>query len=321
MVTRLTKSLRDNNHRHPIVGTSFEAKQLNRSIKRLAKTDDHVLLIGDVGTGKTFCAERIHALSARREQPFVKLNCAALGNTICRNDFLGESGPRHSSVSLLEQAKRGVLFLENIADLVPDFQSMIKAIIADRKYMPVGASKARAAEFRIIAATAEDPANGQSQDALQKDLVPLLAQRTVRLPALRDRRQDIPELLLFFLKKYCERNRIEIPAVPAEIFEYVLSYDWKGNVRELKDCVETLVMMSPPGELCLDYLPFEVQRHPLDCLDISDLNRATSEVEIYLIRKALEKFAGNQVKAARQLGIPEATLRFKIKKYAIAKEV
>jgi len=309
--------------RQPVVGMSLEAKQLNRIIKKVARTDEPVLLVGDVGTGKTFCAESIHALSTRKEQPFVRVNCAALGNTICMNDFLGrgDSSPDNAGLPLVRQAKKGVLFLENIADLSADFQSVLTGIIAERKYTPVGLSKGRSVEFRIIAATAVELADTLKEGGFQKKLFTLLTPRTVRLPPLRDRRQDVPELLLFFLKQYCESNQLQIPAVPAEIFEYMLAYDWKGNVRELKNCVETLVMMSPPGELCLDYLPFKVQRHPLDCLDVRDLNGATSAVEVYLIRKALEKFAGNQVKAARQLGLPEATLRFKIKKYAIAKEV
>ena len=108
--------------------------------------------------------------------------------------------------------------------------------------------------------------------------------------------------------------------MPAEIFESILEYDWKGNVRELKNCVENLVVMSPEGELSTEFLPFELKKNPLDFLEISNLKGVISEVETYLIRKALVKFAGNQVKAAKLLGIPEATLRFKMKKYAIPKD-
>ena len=119
---------------------------------------------------------------------------------------------------------------------------------------------------------------------------------------------------------HCTANEREIPAVPAEIFESILEYDWKGNIRELKNCVENLVMMSPEGELSTEFLPFEIKRHPLDFLEIKNLKGVISEVETYLIKKALGKYAGNQVKAARLLGIPEATLRFKMKKYAIPKD-
>ncbi len=299
----------------PFVGASPEARRLTRTIKRLSKTNNPVLLVGDVGTGKTFGAELIHSLSVRRNQPFLRLNCAALGHTIARNDLLGGKSADSTKTALLDQLGQGVLFLDNVSDLSSDFQSIILDLMRTKE----DEAQARAIRFRIIAESSRDLAALVRTGRFNSDLYAAFAPHIVKFPPLCERKQDIPELLLYLLKQYCDESQIEIPAVPAEIFEYVMAYDWKGNVTELKNCVETLVMMSPRGQLCLDYLPFDVERHPLDFLEVKDLNKVTSQVEVFLIRKALEKFAGNQVKAARQLGIPEATLRFKIKKYAIEK--
>lgn len=309
---------------HKFIGTSPEAKRINRAIKKFSKVDSSVLLLGETGVGKEYIAQRIHALSSRKNRPFVTINCSVLGYTIDKRELFGEETEAHGSIQrtigLLEKANGGVLFLDYVNETSPDFQFELLQVIREKKFRRVGGKENIALEVRIISACDREMEADIEAGKFRKDLYYSLKTLAISVPPLKRRKQDIPELFIYFLKKYCHENGKEIPAVPAEIFESILEYDWKGNVRELKDCVENLIMMSSNGELSTEFLPFEIKRHPLDFLEVKNLKRVISEVETHLIKKALGKFAGNQVKAARLLGIPEATLRFKMKKYAIPRD-
>src|SRR3990172_8381165 len=299
-------------------GNSPEAKKVNRAIKKFAKVDSNILIVGDTGTGKEYTAQKIHSLCSRKNRPFIVLNCSALGYTLDKKDLFGEeteqSGTIQRTIGILEKANRGLLFLDNINETPVEFQFELLHVIREKKFRRLGGKESIPLDVRIISASDSDMEKNIETGQFRKDFYYLLKSLSIKIPALKERKQDIPELFIYFLKKYCQENEIEIPAVPAEIFESILEYDWKGNVRELKNCVENLVMMSPEGELSTEFLPFEIKRHPLDFLEVRNLKGVISEVETYLIKKALGKFAGNQVKAAKLLGIPEATLRFKIKK-------
>ncbi len=305
-------------------GNSPEAKRINRAIRKFAKTESNIMIVGDTGTGKEYTARTIHALSRRRGRPFVVLNCSAVGYSLDRHDILGaeveESGTIQRTIGILEKANRGTLFLDNVGDLPEDMQFELLQIIREEKLRRIGGEDNIAIDVRIISSASPDVETKMTAGTFRKDLFYLLKSLSIHIPSLKERKQDIPELFICFLKSYCRENEIEIPAVPAEMFESILEYDWKGNVRELKNCVENLVMMSSEGELSTEFLPFEIKRHPLDFLEVRNLKGVITEVETYLIKKALGKYAGNQVKAARLLGIPEATLRFKMKKYAIPKD-
>lgn len=306
------------------IGNSPEAKRINRAVKRMSKANNNIMIIGESGTGKEHTARVIHSLSPRKKQPFVVLNCSALGYTIDRKELLGEeresSGTMQRSIGLLERANRGILFLDNINETPEEYQFDLLQVIREKKIRRIGGKENIPVDIRFISASSRPMESSIESGTFRKDLYFQLNSLTIGLPALKERKQDIPELFIYFLKQYCQAHDLEIPAVPAEIFESILEYDWKGNVRELKNCVENLVMMSPDGELSTEFLPFEIKRHPLDFLEVKNLKGVITEVETYLIKKALNKFAGNQVKAAKLLGIPEATLRFKMKKYAIPKD-
>jgi len=304
-------------------GNSPEAKRINRAIKKFAKVESNILIIGDTGTGKEYTARTIHELSRRKNKPFVMVNCSALGYTLDRENLFGQEveldGTIQRTIGLLERANNGVLFLDNINETSMEYQFELMQALKEKKFKRVNGKESIDLDVRIISASNAEMEKDIESGAFRKDFYFLLNSLSVKIPALRERKQDIPEIFVSFLKSYCRENEIEIPAVPAEIFESILEYDWKGNIRELKNCVENLVMMSPDGELSTEFLPFEIKRHPLDFLEVKNLKGVITEVETFLIKKALGKFAGNQVKAAKLLGIPEATLRFKMKKYAISK--
>jgi DNA-binding NtrC family response regulator len=307
-----------------IVGSSPEAKRLRRAVKRLCKIENNVMIAGETGTGKEFLARQIYLASNRRNRSFIEINCAAIGKTIERRDIYGEDTEKDQAmmrtIGLLEKANRGILFLDNISELDSSFQYELLQIIRDKKFRRLGGKENISLDIRIIAASDHDMAYDVESGRFRKDLYFLLNTLTIQIPPLRERKQDIPELFVHFLKKFCVENNREMPPVSSEIFESVLEYEWRGNVRELENTLYNLVMMSPEGELSPEFLPFKIKRHPLDFLEPKNLKGIISEVETYLIRKALQKFGGNQVKAARLLGIPEATLRFKMKKYTIPKD-
>jgi len=311
-------------HNNYFAGNSPEAKRINRAIKKFARVDSNVLVTGDTGTGKEFTARCLHAASSRKNRPFVVLNCSALGYNLDKKDIFGQeaehAGTIQRTIGLLEKANHGTLFLDHVNETPANYQFELLQVIREQKFRRLDGNENIALDIRIVSSADVDMEESIENETFRKDLYYLLKPLSIKIPSLGERKQDIPELFIYFLKRYCGENEKEIPAVPAEIFESILEYDWKGNIRELQNCVENLVMMSPEGELSTEFLPFEIKRHPLDFLEVQNLKGVISEVETYLIKKALGKFAGNQVKAARLLGIPEATLRFKMKKYAIPKD-
>lgn len=324
MSPKIAKNQVDVVQDEPIIGSSPEAKRLRRAVKKLAKIDSNVFIVGETGTGKEFVARHIYLLSPRRSRTFVEINCSALGKTIEAKDLYGEDSEGDQAVmrtiGLFEKANKGVLFLDNIGDMTPEYQEEFLRVLREKKIKRVGGSENIDVEMRIISSSDRDLTPDIESGAFKKELYFLLNTLTLSITPLRERKQDIPELFSYFMKKYCEEETRDEPAVQSEIFESVLEYDWKGNVRELENTVQNLLMMSPEGELSADFLPFRIKKHPLDFLEPRNLKGVISDIEIYLIKKALGKFGGNQVKAAKLLGIPEATLRFKMKKYSIPKE-
>jgi len=308
----------------PFVGASPEACQVKRGMEFHANSDKSVLIIGELGVGKEFAAKQIHQKSYDEWRPFVALNSAAFGYTIDRAEFLGRASchddeASHQKIGKLEQAANGALFLKDIDETPLDFQLLLFQILSEKKYRQVDDVDNLPFTARLFASTTVDLEKAVAAGRFRRDLYYLLKSGVIEIAPLRKRKQDLPAMMLHFLQFFCMEKGIEVPAVPAEIFEALLEHDWRGNVRELKDCVESLIMMSPRGELLVKYLPFKVKKHPYDFFELKNLNKVIADVEVYLIQKALSRFSGNQVKAAKLLGVPEATLRFKIRKYGILK--
>lgn len=305
-----------------IIGNSPVARSLMRAVKRLAENDNNVFIFGENGTGKKFIARHIYLQSSRRKRNLVVIDCAALGKNISDKDLYGEGLEGDQAVKriigLLEKANKGVLFLDNLGNMSSEYQEEFLRIIRDKKFRQLNASENIDLDLRIIAASDRDLKHDLDTGKIKKELFYLLNTFTLYIPPLRERKQDIPELFSYFLKKFCEQEGREEPAVPSEIFESILEYDWKGNVGELENTVQNLVSMSTQDQLSPEFLPFRIKKHPLDFLEPTNLKGVISDIETYLIKKALKKFDGNQVKAAKLLGVPEATLRFKMKKHSIS---
>jgi len=305
----------------PIIGTSPTARNIQRVVKRLADIDNNVFIFGEIGTGKEYISRHIYLQGQRQKRNFVVVDCSALGKTINEKELFGEGLEGDQAVmrniGLLEKANKGILYLNNIGDMNIEFQDELLRLCRDKKFRRVNGAENINLDLRIISASNRDLKPDLETGRFKKDLFFLLNTFTLYVPPLRERKQDIPELFSYFVKKFCEQENREEPAVPAEIFESVLEYEWKGNIGELESTVHNLLMMSSPDELSPEYLPFRIKKHPLNFLEPRNLKGTIAEIETYIIKKALKKVEGNQVKAAKLLGVPEATLRFKMKKHSI----
>ncbi len=296
-----------------ILGKSPEISRVSKAIKAMAKRDERVLILGEVGSGRSFIAESIHRLSNRKDKPFLAVQCGAIGDTIDEEWVFGDRVSfTGSKASYLASVENGTIYFDGIDRLSTVHQDRLYNLLTTARRRKDGHPRF---EPRIVASA--DP--GLEEEVRKRhyrlDLFQWLNEFRINLPSLRERKQDIPFLFSHFLEEFCREFGKPIPTVPYDIFEAVLEYDWPGNVAELRNCVRNLVIMSPDGELAPDFLPFRVKRNPLEVLATRDLPSAVSEVERFLIRKALARFEGNQTKAARLLQVSEAALRYKMKKY------
>ena len=290
-------------------------------MEEIAKSNENTLIIGETGTGKKLIAQEIQAQSKQKNKPFVVLNCKEVGDTISETEIYGEiiDGPRgiERQIGIFEQARGGILYLDHIDGLKPEFQQKFFNIFKEHRFRKPGENNFIETEFRVVSATTNEKL--LVDDTFRRDLMVLLNTFTLHIPPLRNRKQDIPILFTHFLEQCCDEFHREIPPVASNIFESVLEYEWPGNIFELQNSVRNLVAMSPEGKLSISYLPFEVKRHPFELLEGHELPEAVSEVEKYLIKKALGRFAGNQSKAAHALNVSEAALRYKMRKYGLVK--
>ncbi len=303
------------------VGQSLQAMKVKKFIRDVAKTEGNALILGEIGTGKKLAAQEIHIRSRQKNRPFIVVNCTAVGDTITDADLFGGKieGPRgvERKVGLFEQANKGILYLENVQDLKPAYQEKILTILKDRKFPRTDEKGSDKVSFRTFAATT-DMAIAKNEKIL-KDFLTVFERFTIFIQPLRERKQDIPLLFHHFLELYCAQYQREIPPISPDMFESLMEYDWSGNVRELRYAVRNILLMSPEGTLSPDYFSFETKKHPYEHLVGRELYDAIADVERYLIKRALQRFTGNQTKASKALNVSEATLRYKMKGYGLSR--
>jgi len=305
-----------------LTGYSASIKTANKVIREAAKTDDSLLLIGPPGTGKQLIAQILHNKSHTRPRALIHINCSELGDPINCHDLFGyedrSEGQIARRLGVLDKIKRGTLFLENLHEMPQAYQSFFMNLIESHAYFSPESQENVECQFRAIASIPDESYLEASN--IRRDLINKLQSFTITLTPLQKRREDIPHLFTYFLEKFCDEARIEVPPISEEIFESIMAYEWNGNVDELKNAVKNLVLLSPEGRLYAEYLPFEVRKHPFAVLEDKELPAAIAEVERYLIHKALQRFTGNQTKAAHLLNVSEAALRYKMKKYSLSKK-
>lgn len=313
-----------------IVGESPQMKQVFRWIERVAPSDSTVMIYGESGTGKELVARAIHAHSPRRDGPFIRVNCGALPEGLLDSELFGHergafTGAEKQRRGRFELADGGTLFLDEIATISASTQIRLLRVLQERELERVGGEETIPVDVRIIAATNTPPEELQKGGAFREDLFYRLHVVPIVLPALRERKSDIPLLAEHFLRKLRERTRSRVVSVAEAALRRLMEYDWPGNVRELENVMERALVLAEGPILQEEDLPLLPEGGALDTslLDALspqaglDLNRAVEGVEERLLRRALAQARGVKAEAARLLGIKPSALYYKLEKYGI----
>jgi transcriptional regulator with GAF, ATPase, and Fis domain len=306
-----------------VTGPSAAMRETLRLARTVAATPSTVLLLGESGTGKEVLARSIHEWSPRAEQPFIAVNCTALTPELLESELFGhEKGSFTGAVAQkkgkFELADGGTLFLDEIGDLAPNLQVKLLRVLQDKEFQRVGGVKDLRVDVRILAATNRDLQQAMRKGAFREDLYYRLNVVALTLPALRDRREDIPALVHYFVEHYCREMNHAPMTIESDALERLQCYAWPGNVRELQNAIERAVVLSQGVNITLADLPAAVSGQSgatanrtvtVDDIDESlPLSLAIDEFTRLRIRKALVAARGSQTEAARQLQLPQSNL-------------
>jgi two-component system response regulator HydG len=311
--------------RGSIIGASPLMAQLFETLALVAPSEATVLITGESGTGKELIANAIHQNSARKNHGFVKLNCAALPETLLESELFGhEKGAFTGAVARkkgrFEMAHGSSIFLDEIGEMAPATQAKILRVLQQREFEPVGGSRTIQVDTRVIAATNRDLETDISEGRFREDLYYRLNVVSVTVPALRDRREDIPLLADFFLRSFAEKNRRMLKGFSPRAMDLLMRYRWPGNVRELENVVERAVILSRSDVITPDEFPESMRETdsgtPPQASETPQ-GRSLKEVEREMILQTLRDTGGNRTRAAEVLGISRRTLQLKLKVYGV----
>jgi Nif-specific regulatory protein len=292
-------------------------------IAQVSGSDATVLIRGESGTGKELVAHAIHYNSKRSEYPFIKVNCAALPETVIESELFGhEKGAFTSAVQAregrFELANNGTIFLDEIGDLSPTIQVKLLRVLQEREFERVGGNETLHINVRIIAATNRDLERLLEEGKFREDLYYRLNVFPIHIPPLRHRKSDIMLLADHFVEKYSKKNSKKIKRISTPAINLLMSYHWPGNVRELENCIERAVLLSTDGVIHGHQLPPSLQSaESTDTGLHSTLQEALDNVEREILLDALKSLKGNMAKTAKYLGITERIMGLRVKKYNI----
>lgn len=315
--------------RQNIIGQSPAMIRLLEIVEQVAPTQATVLITGESGVGKEMIANALHFNSNRQEAPFVKINCAALAETLLEAELFGHekgafTGAERRREGKFVQADTGSLFLDEVSEMSPAMQVKLLRVLQERELTRVGGAEVIKVDVRVIAAANRDLKNEIQQGRFREDLFYRLNVVALNVAPLRERQDDIPLMAQRFLQTFAEKNAKSISGFTPEALQKLTSYAWPGNVRELMNAVERAVVLSRAGVIGADelsfpladqYHPADLQAQPASLSTGSSENLPLEEVEKRSILEALEKTGGNKSEAARRLGITRKTLRSKLEKY------
>jgi len=306
-----------------IIGKSQAMKELFETLAMVSPTDATVLLLGESGTGKEIIANAIHQNSPRKDHPYIKVNCAALPETLLESELFGHekgafTGALAGRKGRFELADGGTLFLDEIGEMSPVTQAKILRVLQAKEFEPVGGNHTISVDVRIIAATHKDLKTEVATGGFREDLFYRLHVVPVTIPALRNKREDIPLLAEHFLRMYTKKNDKNVSGFDSRVMDALTRYSWPGNVRELENIVERMVIMTRGDIIAYDDLPQEYRTLPAgEERWPGPAGSSLKEIERDVIIKTLERTGGNRTKAALILGITRKTLQNKIKEFSI----
>jgi DNA-binding NtrC family response regulator len=309
-----------------IIGRSNSLLYVLDMAARAAQTDATVLIHGETGTGKELLAKAVHFNSVRREKPFVTINCGAIPRDLLESELFGHvkgsfTGAVAHRKGKVESADGGTLFLDEIGEMQLELQVKLLRLIQQGEIEKVGAPGASTVDVRVIAATHRDLEAMIEDGAFREDLYYRLSVIPLELPPLRERADDIPQLVQHFFSKLRQKHGRETLVLPISLMPYFSNYRWPGNIRELENIIERLVVLTPGDEITLSDLPVFLRReHPsIDTLNIDLPTQGISleAIEKELILKALERFKWNQTHAAKYLDVSRKALMYRMEKHGI----
>lgn len=319
-VQKLEKQLGDRYSFDKIVGKSKPILNAIDLAKRVAVTDTTVLLTGDTGTGKEVFAQAIHQASNRSKFNFVAINCAAFSKELLEGELFGHkagsfTGAMKDQRGLFEEANKGTIFLDEIGEMPVELQAKILRVLETGEFLKIGETKVTRVDVRIIAATNRNLEEEIANEHFRSDLFYRLSVFSIYLPALRERKQDIHLLANHFTQIFSLRVKRKELQISPEYITALENHQWKGNIRELKNCIERSVILSDNDVLCVDTLPFASIAVDSGVKMLSAFSMAS--VEKVHIQKVLHHTHGNKAEAARLLEIGIATLYRKIEEYKL----
>jgi len=320
---RLRRELKNHFNIHNMVGTSNAMKGVYRLIEQVSNSNATVLLRGESGTGKDLVAHAIHYNSLRADKPFVKVNCTALPDTLLESELFGHekgafTGASERKLGRFERAHGGTLFLDEIGDFSLNLQVKLLRVIQFKEFERVGGLETIKTNVRIVVATHKNLEEQIKEGLFREDLYYRINVFPIYMPPLRDRKDDIMLLADYFLEKTAAENKKDITRISTPAIEMLTRYHWPGNIRELENCIERAVLLCNEDVIRSEHLPPSLQMIKKDeSVARRSLNEIIENMERELIVDALKKFDGQQRKTARELGISERILGYKIKKYNI----
>ena len=314
-----------------IIGKSKGIQEVFTLVERAAPSRSNVLITGESGTGKELIARAIHLGSPRRDGPFISVNCMALNPSLLESELFGhEKGSFTGAVAMrrgrFELAHGGTIFLDEIGELSPDLQVKLLRVLQERRLERVGGSEEIAVDIRIVAASNKDLPKEVERKNFREDLYYRLNVVHIPLPALRERREDIPLLIHHFVDKLSRENQLPPKTFSPAALNYLIGYEWPGNIRQLENVVERCMVMQPDDLIEAEALPHEIRDEETQLKSVADLLPGTLDLvetldrlEAALVRRALIRADFVQVKAAESLGISKSLLQYKLNKYKIGR--
>lgn len=335
--THLQQALTSRHKIDNMVGQSDIMIQTFQTIKRVAASSATVLIRGESGTGKELVAKAIHYNSLRPDGPFIKLNCTAIPDTLLESELFGHvkgsfTGAYTDKKGKFELANNGTIFLDEIGDLPISTQLKLLRVLQERSFDKLGSTKSISVDVRIVAATNRDLEEGIKKGTFREDLYYRLKVVPINLPPLRSRREDIPLLIDHFIMKYNEENSSKI-RLSEDAMEYLLNYDWPGNVREVENCIERIVILCEGAVATIEDLPFEIinanrfiskieqdigeEEEIAEVKQELSITKSIEEIETERILDALKKCGWVKSRAAKMIGLTTRQLDYRINKYSI----
>ena len=318
---------------HNIVGNSKKMQDIYRVIAKVAMTDSTVLIYGQSGTGKELIARAIHFNSPRREKQFVPVDCAALSENLLESELFGHvrgsfTGAVTTKPGLFEVADGGTVFLDEVGNISLSIQAKLLRVLQEREFTPVGGTRAKKVDIRLIAATNKDLEKMIKEEVFREDLYYRLNIVPLYLPTLKERQEDIPLLAVHFLKKYAEEMGKAVKGFTPEAMERLMRYSWPGNVRELENVIERTVVMIDDEMVKVEHLILPGQQEkeisenqiPMTSEELKEIKKqvrekAVEEIEKSFILNALERHQWNVTRAAEEVGMLRPNFQALMRKY------